>query len=89
MDDAILTPGMSVFDYGCGRGGDLNRLQALDFSCDGWDPTFRPENPLRSAALVNLGYVINVIESADERAYVLRRAWSLTEQVLVVSAPPA
>ena len=38
------------------------------------------------ADLVNLGYVVNVIEEPAERAEVLRRAWELAERVLVVSA---
>jgi hypothetical protein len=36
--------------------------------------------------VVNLGYVINVIEEAAERADVLREAWALTRKVLIVSA---
>ena len=36
--------------------------------------------------VVNLGYVINVIESPGERAETLRSAWNLAEGLLVVSA---
>ncbi len=36
--------------------------------------------------IVNLGYVINVIESAEERQEALLKAWQLTRQVLIVSA---
>jgi DNA phosphorothioation-associated putative methyltransferase len=35
--------------------------------------------------VVNLGYVINVIEDPRERAFVLRSAWMLTTSVLVVA----
>jgi DNA phosphorothioation-associated putative methyltransferase len=35
---------------------------------------------------VNLGYVINVIESSDERAETLRQAWQLATSVLVIAA---
>jgi hypothetical protein len=38
------------------------------------------------AAVVNLGYVVNVIEEPDERRDALRHAWGLTKDVLVVSA---
>ena len=41
---------------------------------------------MQSAPVVNLGYVVNVIEKAAERQDVLRRAWCLAEQVLIVSA---
>ncbi len=36
--------------------------------------------------VVNLGYVINVIENPEERAATLGRAWGLAQQLLVVSA---
>ncbi|NEX18457.1 MAG: hypothetical protein C1943_18105 [Halochromatium sp.] len=54
----------------------------------GWDPYFAPEQPIASADLVNLGFVINVInviEDFDERLEALQRAWSLAERLLVVS----
>ena len=34
---------------------------------------------------VNLGFVINVIEDLGERAFTLRRAWSLAKKVLAIS----
>ncbi|MFD2113525.1 DNA phosphorothioation-associated putative methyltransferase [Thiorhodococcus fuscus] len=40
---------------------------------------------MASADLVNLGFVINVIEDFDERLEALTRAWSLAERLLVVS----
>ena len=36
--------------------------------------------------MVNLGYVVNVIEHEEERAQTLRRSWDLAQTVLVVSA---
>lgn len=72
-------------DYGCGRGGDVRRLLEAGYDCSGWDPVHRPEGDRRPAAVVNLGYVVNVIEDPGERVETLRRAWSLAEQVLVVS----
>jgi DNA phosphorothioation-associated putative methyltransferase len=38
------------------------------------------------ADVVNLGYVVNVIETQDERNDVLKRAWNFTRDVLVVAA---
>ncbi len=86
LEDGVIVPGVSIFDYGCGRGGDLERLAALGYECAGWDPVFRPEGERRPADVVNLGYVLNVIERATERAETLRAAWALTRQVLVVAA---
>ena len=84
--DGILSEDRSLFDYGCGQGDDLRLLGAMGFTCTGWDPVHRPDEPLQRAPVVNLGYVVNVIEKADERQEVLRRAWRLAEQVLIVSA---
>ena len=76
----------TLFDYGCGRGEDMELLAADGVACSGWDPAYRPDTPLAEADVVNLGYVINVIEDPDERAATLRKAWSLCRQLLVVSA---
>lgn len=84
--DGLLAVGTSVFDYGCGKGDDIRHLHALGLEVDGWDPTHRPGTTPRAAAVVNLGYVINVIERLWERAHTLRKAWDLAEGLLVVSA---
>jgi DNA phosphorothioation-associated putative methyltransferase len=86
MADALLTGDDSLFDYGCGRGGDLRRLTELGIECAGWDPLHAPTAEPRPADVVNLGYVINVIETLGERAETLRNAWGLARKVLVVSA---
>ena len=84
--DGLLDRNVTVFDYGCGRGDDLRHLRALGVTANGWDPTFAADEPRRPADIVNLGYVVNVIERLDERVDALRRAWELTRNVLVVSA---
>ncbi|MCY2994807.1 MAG: DNA phosphorothioation-associated methyltransferase, partial [Planctomycetota bacterium] len=38
LRDNLLDRGGSLFDYGCGYGDDIRRLQGLGFDCDGWDP---------------------------------------------------
>lgn len=86
MADGLLSPDGSVFDYGCGKGDDVRHLTALGYSVDGWDPTHRPRAERQAADVVNLGYVVNVIERPAERAEVLRSAWSLARELLVVSA---
>lgn len=84
FSDGLLDGG-DVFDYGCGRGDDLKTLVALGIDASGWDPAHRPHDELRTAALVNLGYVINVIENPRERALALQEAWRLTKSTLVVA----
>lgn len=74
-----------LFDYGCGRGDDVRGLTENGLSATGWDPYYAPDNPILSADIVNMGFVINVIEDFDERVEALTRAWSLAEQLLVVS----
>src|SRR5580704_2561915 len=86
LRDSLLHSGTSFFDYGCGRGEDVELLTARGFECGSWDPAFRPDAPRVEADVVNLGYVINVIEDPDERAATVRRAWALAKQLLVVSA---
>lgn len=84
--DGILRPHHTVFDYGCGKGDDLRFLRSLGYQAHGWDPVHRPNSERRRAHVVNLGYVLNVIEHSAERAQVLRSAWDLASGVLVVSA---
>jgi hypothetical protein len=83
--DGLLDHG-DIFDYGCGRGDDLKTLGAIGLVASGWDPAHRPEADRCSASIVNLGYVINVIEDLPERATALRGAWDLTKSALVVAA---
>lgn len=74
----------SVLDYGCGRGDDVNVLQAACIEAHGWDPHYAPDAPLQAADVVNLGFVINVIEEPAERERALAAAFDLTRQVLAV-----
>ncbi|WP_066015815.1 DNA phosphorothioation-associated putative methyltransferase [Endozoicomonas atrinae] len=76
----------TVFDYGCGHGDDLSELQAHGITANGWDPNWRPECEKTEGDLVNLGYVINVIEDLEERVDAVLGAWRLTGKLLVVSA---
>ncbi|GAB2646752.1 DNA phosphorothioation-associated putative methyltransferase [Kribbella swartbergensis] len=86
LSDRLLDQSMTVFDYGCGRGGDVRSLRDLGYDATGWDPAHYPDAARRSADVVNLGYVINVIENPLERATTLRSAWALARRLLVVSA---
>ena len=86
LEDGLITQETAVFDYGCGKGNDLRLLRSRDIRCNGWDPAYHPHNERTPADVVNLGYVINVIEDPEERAIALRNAWTLTQKVLVASA---
>src|ERR1700685_582028 len=86
LRDGLIDETMSVFDYGCGHGQDVRLLQSQGIRGQGWDPTFCPAAPITKADVVNLGYVINVIEKPDERAETLRRAWDLCNRILSVAA---
>jgi DNA phosphorothioation-associated putative methyltransferase len=86
VTDQLLTVGASVFDYGCGRGDDVRNLCILGYRANGWDPNYLPEGERQAADVVNLGYVVNVIEEAGERTQVLKSAWALARRLLIVSA---
>jgi hypothetical protein len=74
LESGMIDPAATVFDYGCGHGQDIALLADKGIACAGWDPVFCPERPQYPADVVNLGYVINVIEDPAERAATLRQA---------------
>jgi DNA phosphorothioation-associated putative methyltransferase len=81
----LLRTGRSLFDYGCGYGTDVQGLKELGYDACGWDPVLRPSESLIEADVVNLGFVLNVIEDPAERVEALGRAWSLARELLIVS----
>jgi len=82
----LLEDGVSVLDYGCGRGDDVRALRAAGIDAVGWDPHFAPDrNALAPRHVVNLGFVLNVVEDPAERRDVLRRAFALAERCLAVA----
>jgi DNA phosphorothioation-associated putative methyltransferase len=84
----LLTGKDSLFDYGCGRGGDIRYLQAMGYTASGWDPVHAAEASIVAADIVNLGFVLNVIEDPEERVATLREAWRLTQEALVLAVRP-
>jgi DNA phosphorothioation-associated putative methyltransferase len=86
LRDGLVGRDVTFFDYGCGRGEDIELLTTEGVACGGWDPVFRPDAARQEADVVNLGYVINVIENPEERADTLKSAWALCRQLLSVSA---
>ncbi len=86
LEADLFTVGTTFFDYGCGCGEDIKRISELGYESSGWDPYYRPHGEIETADIVNLGYIINVIEDLVERREVLINAWELAQQVLIVSA---
>ena len=82
----LLEPGRTFFDYGCGKGDDVAGLLTMEIAATGWDPHFRADSARQSADVVNLGFVINVIEDLSERIAAVKSAYELTQGVLSVSA---
>jgi DNA phosphorothioation-associated putative methyltransferase len=76
---------MSVLDFGCGKGDDVRELEAHGIDVSGWDPVHNPEGILINSDIVNLGFVLNVIEDREERDETLRRAWGYADSFLVAS----
>ncbi len=81
----FLNGARSVFDYGCGKGDDLRGLGQNNIPANGWDPHFAPDSPRTAAPIVNLGFVLNVIENLAERTEALQGAYALTTELLVIS----
>lgn len=80
----LISSERTFFDYGCGRGGDVAGLNADGYDAKGWDPHFAPDAQRVEADVVNLGFVINVIEDPAERIEALVGAFKLARLVLVV-----
>lgn len=85
VSHGVLAPGSDVFDYGCGLGDDVAALAAVGYEAFGWDPHHAPDGPRRPADVVNLGFVLNVVEDRHERAETLRAAWSFVRRAIVVA----
>ena len=86
LADGLVDPRATVLDFGCGRGDDVRHLRLCGVQANGWDPVHRGDAELSPAQVVNLGYVVNVIEDPEERAQCLARAWSFADRALIVSA---
>ncbi len=80
----LLDTGSTFFDYGCGRGSDIEVLKGNGISANGWDPHYAKENPKFPAKVVNLGFVVNVIEDPAERVEAIQGAFNLCEGVMSV-----
>ncbi len=80
-----LNDDYSVLDYGCGKGDDVRELEAHGINITGWDPVHRPDEEYSNRDIVNLGFVLNVIEDRQERTETLINAWKHADKILVVA----
>ena len=86
LRDLIIKKDLSFFDFGCGKGSDVSFLKDLDISTSCYDPYFFPQNLKIKSDIVNIGYVINVIENPAERKAVIEEAFALANRCLIVAA---
>ena len=75
----------TILDYGCGLQDDLRELEAHGLNINGWDPNHYPGGNRVKSDIVNLGFVLNVIEDIEERTQTLKAAFNFTNKLLVVS----
>jgi DNA phosphorothioation-associated putative methyltransferase len=75
----------SFFDYGCGLGDDIRALRFNGYTATGWDPVHAPDQAKIKSEVVNLGFVLNVIEDHSERIDVLIDAFQYSSLLLCVS----
>lgn len=80
----ILAHDRTFFDYGCGRGDDVAALRSEGFDANGWDPYFAADEQRVEADVVNVGFVVNVVEDPAERVDVLRRGFALTRGAMSI-----
>jgi DNA phosphorothioation-associated putative methyltransferase len=88
VESGLLSPDTTFLDYGCGLGDDVRLLQRHGYQANGWDPYYAPDGPRTNHDIVNLGFVLNVIEHPDERAETLRAAFSMADKCLAVAVMP-
>jgi DNA phosphorothioation-associated putative methyltransferase len=85
LANGIITKNCSLFDYGCGQGDDVTILNTNGYQAFGWDPYHAQGGRRGPATIVNLGFVLNVVEDPHERIEVLKEAWGFTENALSVA----
>ena len=86
LSNGVISKSTTIFDYGCGQGDDVAALKDNGFTAFGWDPHHATDGERRPADIVNLGFVINVIEDYHEREETLKSAWSFAKRAMSVSA---
>ena len=75
-----------LLDYGCGKGDDAHELEVHGLDVASWDPVHHPHGDRINSDIVNLGFVINVIEDRNERNETIKTAYSYAEKMIIISA---
>jgi len=88
LEWGLVKHGIEVLDYGCGRGDDvtmLNKRYGID--AYGYDPHYAPDYSMLMLAYdtVTCFFVLNVIETRQARIKMLKEAYSLCLDSLVVA----
>ncbi|BDA76068.1 hypothetical protein CAL7716_102340 (plasmid) [Calothrix sp. PCC 7716] len=82
----IIHENSQLLDIGCGHRSDCNLLNQQGIKAVGFDPYYYPQLELiQPTEVISLNFVINVIECPFEREYVLKWAWELTKQWLIIA----
>ena len=81
----LLSKEDTHLDYGCGFGKDVEELTSLGYLSTRYDPYYFPEYPKKLYDVVTMNYVLNVIDSIEERRETLIKAWNLTNKYLIIS----
>jgi len=69
-------PVLSLLDWGCGKGQDVEYFKDHLNTVEGYDPYYQPELPTHQFDIVTCSYVLNVIENKDERLKTLKDIFS-------------
>ena len=85
LGHGLINSDTTIFDYGCGRGDDAKGLENIGIKCLCWDPHYAPDNLKIESEIVNLGFVVNVIEDPAERVEAIQKAFALATTALVIS----
>ncbi|WP_041430360.1 hypothetical protein [Synechococcus sp. PCC 7502] len=81
----IILPSDTIFDYGCGFGGDVERLRILGYKANGFDPYYARHNPLIYSDIVTNLFVIDVIENESDRIAVIKKCWMLCRKIFLLA----
>lgn len=84
----VENPHYSHLDYGCGRGGDVQKLRDKGFNSIGYDPYYFPDLPEGKFDLVSCGFVLNTQSSRERRSLIIKEAFAkcLRPDSLIISS---
>lgn len=86
LQRGIITPEKHLLDFGCGKNFDVRYLNLKGYKTSAFDPYYwnYPEN-VQPSLLISCNFVLNTIETEDERTEVLQYVWDLTQHTLILA----